>query len=345
MSAILHNSSPVLSSAGLPVSVIGAPCDVGANTGGAHLGPQAFRKVGLLEGLQAAGCNVKECGDLNMHEESMCENSSAAGNASSNELLGYKQLHAVMLWNHAVYEQVAQALKSGRLPVLLGGDHSLAMGSISAVAAHCKASDTPLRVVWFDAHADFNTESTSPTGNLHGMPLAVLSGQGPHALTHMAGYSPVVTPSQLRLLGVRSVDPAEQLAVRKARVPVFGMKRMARIGLKATMDRVLADVGPGTHVHVSLDVDCLDPQDAPGVSTPEQGGMALHALHYCLMRIAQTGCMGSLDVVELNPVHDLKGLTARRVRDVVCALFARHIHVLKRSEAVNQSVGKVRHAG
>ncbi len=335
MSMIHHHSYAVPGDKGLPVSLMGAPCDVGANTEGADLGPRAFRKAGLLQGLQAAGCDVKECGDLNIHDEDLREN----------EFLGYKQLHAVMLWNQAVYEQVAQALKSGRLPVLLGGDHSLAMGSISAVAAHCKASDTPLRVVWFDAHADFNTESTSPTGNLHGMPLAVLSGQGPHALTHMAGYSPVVSPSQLRLLGVRSVDPAEQLAVRKARVPVFGMRRMARIGLKATMDRVLADVRPGTHVHVSLDVDCLDPVDAPGVSTPEQGGMALHALHYCLMRIAQTGCMGSLDVVELNPVHDPHGLTARRVCDLMCALFARHLQVLKRNGTMNRSICREQHAG
>ena len=329
MSVFKHHSSSVVCSRSLPVSLIGAPCDVGANTGGADLGPAAFRKVGLLEGLQAAGCNVHDCGDLSVQEDWLPD-----AHVSSQDQLGYKELHAVMLWNQAVYQQVAQALRSGRLPVLLGGDHSLAMGSISAVAAHCKANNTPLRVVWFDAHADFNTESTSPTGNLHGMPLAVLSGQGPHALTHMAGYSPVVKPSQLRLIGVRSVDPAEQLAVSKARVPVFGMKRMARIGLKATMDRVLADVCPGTHVHVSLDVDCLDPGDAPGVSTPEQGGMALHALHYCLMRIAQTGCMGSLDVVELNPVHDVNGLTARRVCDSVCALFARHV-----------SIDRVRYAG
>ncbi len=333
MSTNQHQFPFVYRSTGLPVSLIGAPCDAGANTEGANLGPQAFRDAALVQGLKAAGCDVNECGDISVHEESM------------QEFLGYKQLHAVMLWNQAVYQQVSQALVGGHLPVLLGGDHSLAMGSISAVAAHCKVNHTPLRVVWFDAHADFNTESTSPTGNLHGMPLAVLSGQGPHALTHMAGYSPVLNPSQVRLLGVRSVDPAEQLAVRKARVPVFGMKRMARIGLKATMDRVLADVVPGTHVHVSLDVDCLDPGDAPGVSTPEQGGMALHALHYCLMRIAQTGCLGSLDVVELNPVNDLNGLTARSVRDLVCALFARHLHVLKRNASLNRSICRVQHAG
>jgi len=231
-------------------------------------------------------------------------------------------------------------LSEGDLPVLLGGDHSLAMGSISAVAAHCPRKQKKLRVLWLDAHADFNTASTSVTGNMHGMPLTVLCGQGPPELTQLAGFSPALNTSQISLLGVRSVDPEERRAVRRAGLSMVTMQHIHGRGIIQAMNNALADLGPDTHLHVSFDVDCLDPLVLPGVSTPEGGGLQLDSLRYCMARIAQTGCLGSIDLVELNPVADPSGASAERAVELLSILlnprWERH---------VQRSLDWIEHAG
>lgn len=292
------------------ISLIGAPCDAGANTAGAALGPDALRRAGIEHSLRKMGCKVVDIGDLHI--------ASSGRNAA---VQGYRNFHEVLAWSRAVHSAVANALREGNVPVLLGGDHSLAMGSISAVSAHCRREHKALHVVWLDAHADFNTASTSITGNMHGMPLTVLCGQGPPELTQLGGFSPALRASQIRLLGVRSIDPEEHRAVRRAALPMVTMRHIHGRGIVQAMNAALADIEPGTHVHVSFDVDCIDPLVLPGVSTPEEGGLQLDALRYCMARIAQTGCVGSVDLVELNPVADPTGASAERAVELLTVLL------------------------
>lgn len=292
------------------IALIGAPCDAGANTTGSALGPDALRRAGIQYSLQKTGCKVEDLGDLQVE---LPENDTA--------VQGYRNFHEVVAWNRAVHLAVASALKDGNVPVLLGGDHSLAMGSISAVSAHCRRAHKALRVVWLDAHADFNTASTSTTGNMHGMPLTALCGQGPPELTQLGGFCPALQASQIRLLGVRSIDPDEHRAVRRAALPIVTMRNIHGRGIVQAMNAALAGIDPGTHVHVSFDVDCIDPSVLPGVSTPEEGGLQLDALHYCLARIAQTGCVASLDLVELNPLADPSGESAERAVELLSVLL------------------------
>lgn len=292
------------------IALIGAPCDAGANTAGSALGPDALRRAGIQYSLQKTGCKVEDLGDLQV---ALPENDTV--------VQGYRNFHEVVAWNRAVHLAVASALKDGNVPVLLGGDHSLAMGSISAVSAHCRRAHKALRVVWLDAHADFNTASTSTTGNMHGMPLTALCGQGPPELTQLGGFCPALQASQIRLLGVRSIDPEEHRAVRRAALPIVTMRNIHGRGIVQAMNAALADIDPGTHVHVSFDVDCIDPSVLPGVSTPEEGGLQLDALHYCLARIAQTGCVASVDLVELNPLADPSGESAERAVELLSVLL------------------------
>ncbi|WP_341236892.1 arginase [uncultured Limnobacter sp.] len=292
------------------IALIGAPCDAGANTAGSALGPDALRRAGIQYSLQKTGCKVEDLGDLQVE---LPENDTV--------VQGYRNFHEVVAWNRAVHLAVASALKDGNVPVLLGGDHSLAMGSISAVSAHCRRVHKALRVVWLDAHADFNTASTSTTGNMHGMPLTALCGQGPPELTQLGGFCPALQASQIRLLGVRSIDPEEHRAVRRAALPIVTMRNIHGRGIVQAMNAALADIDPGTHVHVSFDVDCIDPSVLPGVSTPEEGGLQLNALHYCLARIAQTGCVASVDLVELNPLADPSGESAERAVELLSVLL------------------------
>lgn len=300
------------------IVLIGAPCDAGANTAGAALGPDALRHAGLQRVLQKSGCHVDDLGDLQIVQPEQ-----------SIDKPGYRHFREVLAWNLAVQSAINRELKQCRLPVLLGGDHSLAIGSISAVSAHCHDEGKALRVLWLDAHADFNTASTSGTGNMHGMPLSVLCGQGPVELTRLGGFSPALLPSQVCLLGVRSIDPKEQVAVRYAGLSVLSMQRIRGRGITQAMNSALAGIEPGTHLHVSIDLDCLDPLVLPGVSTPESEGMQLDTLAYCMARIAQTGCVASVDLVELNPLADTSGASARHAVELLATLlnpqWGRHV--------------------
>lgn len=300
------------------ITLIGAPCDAGANRPGACFGPQALRFAGVQPSLEQTGCSVEDLGDLQVQQIS-----------TPVQVPGYRHFTEVLAWNHQVHIATSKALLAGKLPVLLGGDHSLAMGSISAVAAHCRANRKRLRVLWLDAHADFNTAATSVTGNMHGMPLTVLCGLGPRELTHLGGFSPALLPEQVRLLGVRSVDPEEKHALRRASVPVLSMRRIQGQGIVRTMNTALSNLDENTHVHVSFDVDCLDPLVAPGVSTPEDNGMQMDTLRYCMARVAQTGCVGSVDLVELNPLVDPTGASAQRAVELLSVLlnpaWGRHV--------------------
>ncbi len=292
------------------IELIGAPCDAGAGVAGAHLGPGALREAGLAARLQAQGCAVHDAGDL-------------VGPPSPVQTVagGYRNLPQVTAWNRTAHDAVTLALDRGRLPLLLGGDHSLAIGSISAVARHCRARSQPLRVLWLDAHADCNSRRTSPSANLHGMPVACLCGVGPVALTGLGGRIPALAPSELRLIGVRSVDPGEAQLVHRLGLEVSGMDALRTAGVNAVMARALADLPVDAHLHVSLDLDFLDPEVAPGTGTVVAGGASLEEARQCLRLIARCGRLGSLDVMELNPVLDRNRQTARHAVDLIAALL------------------------
>jgi len=294
------------------VRLIGAPTDIGAGARGASMGPEALRVAGIAEMFTRRGLTVHDTGNLH-----------GPTNPWLAPQAGYRHLDEVVAWNQVVHDAVHAALTSGELPVLLGGDHSLGIGSISAVARHCKATGRPLRVLWLDAHADFNTHDITPSGNLHGMPVACLCGDGPPALVSMAGHVPAIAPASLRQIGIRSVDEGERKRVREAGLEVYDMRYLDEMGMRATMANALAGLDDHTHLHVSFDVDFLDPDIAPGVGTTVPGGPTYREAQLCMEMIADTGRVASLDIVELNPALDVRNRTAQVAVELVESLFGK----------------------
>ena len=294
------------------IRLIGAPTDIGAGTRGASMGPEAFRVAGLQATLEGHGLIVTDHGNV-----------SGPANPWQAPVSGYRHLAEVAAWNRAVHEAVFAALSEGDMPVLLGGDHSLAIGSISAVARHCRQAGKNLRVLWLDAHTDFNTDSLTPTGNTHGMPVAVLCGHGPAELTGIGGVSPAIAPSAIRQIGIRSVDEGEKRFVRQSGLEVFDMRYIDERGMKRTMEAALAGIDGNTHLHVSFDVDFLDASFAPGVGTAVKGGPTYREAQLCMEMIADTGRMASLDVMELNPALDVRNATTEVALDLIESLFGK----------------------
>ena len=299
----------------MPVSLIGAPTDVGAGSLGARLGPDALRIAGLAQALAGQAERVLDVADRG--------NLTGPPNPQQPARGGHRHLDEVTAWCLAARDAVAAELALGRLPVLMGGDHSLAIGSVSAVARHCRERGLKLRVLWLDAHTDFNTPHTTPSGHLHGMPVAVLCGLGPPALTALAGPVPALRAADLRQIGIRSVDAAEKRLVHAAGLEVYDMRHIDEHGLRATMAQALDGVDEATHLHVSLDVDFLDPAIAPAVATAVPGGPTWREAQLCMEMIADTGRLGSLDLVELNPALDVRNQTAGLVVDLVESLFGK----------------------
>lgn len=294
------------------VDLIGAPTDIGAGSRGASMGPEALRVAGIREALHARGLDVADTGNL-----------AGPTNPWLPPADGYRHLMEVVDWNKAVHEAMYQSLAAGHLPILLGGDHCLGIGSISAVARHCRATGKKLRVLWLDAHTDFNTNDLTPTGNVHGMPVAVLCGHGPAELTGIGGATPAMSPSAIRQIGIRSVDEGEKRFVRQQGLEVFDMRYIDEMGMRHTMEKALAGMDADTHLHVSFDVDFLDPSIAPGVDTAIKGGPTYREAQLCMEMIADTGLLGSLDVMELNPALDVRNGTAEVAVDLIESLFGK----------------------
>ena len=293
-------------------ALIGAPTDVGAADRGASMGPEALRVAGLAAALRARELEVQDLGNLN-----------GPGNPWTGPREGYRHLPEVVRWNELVHEGVYAQLGAGRLPILLGGDHCLSIGSISAVARHCREQGKKLRILWLDAHADFNTSALSPSGNVHGMPVACLCGFGPPELTGMAGVKPALQPSWVRQIGIRSVDEGEKRFVHEQGLDVFDMRYVDEMGMRQTMTQALAGLDADTHLHVSFDVDFLDPDIAPGVGTQVPGGPTYREAQLCMEMIADTRRLASLDVVELNPAFDVHNRTAVLAVDLIESLFGK----------------------
>ena len=294
------------------ISLIGAPTDIGAGHRGASMGPEALRVAGLGEALRERGLDVADRGNL-----------AGPVNPWQPPREGYRHLPEVVAWTRAVMDAVGSELAADRLPILLGGDHCLAIGSITAVARHCREHGRKLRVFWLDAHADFNTSAITPSGNIHGMPVSCLCGFGPRELTAIGGSAPAIAASDISQIGIRSVDAGEKKLVHDTGLDIYDMRYIDEIGMKRVMEEALADVDGDTHLHVSFDVDFLDPGIAPGVGTTVPGGPNYREAQLCMEMIADSGRLGSLDIVELNPAFDEHNKTAILAVDLVESLFGK----------------------
>jgi len=295
-----------------PISLIGVPTDIGAGARGASMGPEALRVAGMAEVLRSHGLAVIDRGNL-----------SGPANPWLPPSGGYRHLPEVVAWNESLHTAVYAELAQGRMPIVMGGDHCLGLGSISAVARHCRETGKQLRVLWLDAHADFNTAALTPSGNIHGMPVALLCGHGPVELTGIGGHTPAMDASVVRQIGIRSVDAGEKRLVHAAGLEVFDMRYIDEMGMRHTMATALAGMDDDTHLHVSFDVDFLDPDIAPGVGTTVPGGPSYREAQLCMEMIADTGRMASLDVMELNPALDVRNRTAEVAVDLIESLFGK----------------------
>jgi arginase len=302
------------------ISLIGAPTDIGAGARGASMGPEALRVADIGPSLQSHGLEVVDRGNL-----------VGPANPWQPPTDGYRHLDQVVQWNRLVHDAVHAELAQGRLPILLGGDHCLGIGSISAVARHCREQKKKLRVLWLDAHADFNTSTLTPSGNIHGMPVACLCGLGPQALIEIGGQVPAINPKWIRQIGIRSVDAGEKRLVHEQDLEVFDMRYIDEMGMRHTMELALATLDANTHLHVSFDVDFLDPDIAPGVGTTIPGGPTYREAQLCMEMIADTGRLASLDVMELNPALDVRNRTAVLAVDLIESLFGKSTLMRARS--------------
>ncbi len=294
------------------ISLVGVPTDIGAADRGASMGPEALRVAGIADALRARGLEVEDRGNLG---------------GPVNPWLppedGYRHLDGVVAWNRAAMEAIARVFDDGRFPIMLGGDHCLGLGSITAVANHCRKAGKKLRVLWLDAHTDFNTNDLTPSGNIHGMPVACLCGLGPKALTELGGSAPAIDPSVMRYIGIRSVDEGEKRLVHEHGLTVFDMRHIDEHGMRATVEKALEGLDEDTHLHVSFDVDYLDPGIAPGVGTTVAGGPTYREAQLGMEMIHDSGRLGSLDIVEMNPAFDDHNRTAKVAVELVESLFGK----------------------
>jgi len=283
------------------VHIIGVPLDLGGGRRGVDMGPSAVRIAGVGELLSGLGCKVVDRGDI----DAPIPEIKAAGDPKKKYL---KEIARVCVKLHA---RVLQSLEEGALPLVIGGDHSLAAGSVGASADFAAAKGGDIGVIWVDAHADMNTPQTTLSGNVHGMPLAALLGQEPNELSKIGTSFPKIKPEKTVLIGIRNLDEAEKIQVRDAGVHVFTMKDVDKLGIATVMERAIAITSSGTAgVHVSFDLDVCDPAIAPGVGTPVKGGLNYREAHMVMELLADTGLVMAIDLVEINPILDVRNQTA-----------------------------------
>lgn len=284
-----------------PVHIIGVPLDLGGGRRGVDMGPSALRIAGLAERIGAIGHPVQDKGDLTVPIPET--------QRSGDERKRY--IRDIARVCTRLFQTALTSLEAGAIPVVLGGDHSLAAGSVAASAAYARSRDAALGLIWVDAHGDMNTPSSTTTGNVHGMPLAALLGSEPLELASIAGFSPKVTPDHTVLMGVRNLDEREKQRVRDSGIHVFTMKDVDRAGIAAVAEQAILLAGKGTiGIHVSFDMDACDPSVAPGVGTPVKGGLDYREAHMVMEMLADSGLLAALDIVEVNPTLDVQNSTA-----------------------------------
>ncbi len=283
------------------VRITGIPLDLGQERRGVDMGPSAVRGAGLKFTLESLGLQVEDAGNMPVK---IPETQQVGDQA-------VKYLHEIAATCRQVAEKVKGDLESGSLPLVLGGDHSIAVGTLAGLGSWAKSKNKKVGCLWLDAHADMNTPETSPSGNVHGMPLAVSLGYGAEPLTHLEGFAPKIAPENTALVGVRNLDPAEREVVRKSGITVFTMRDIDEQGLRGVMEKALATATNGTAGFLaSVDMDVVDPNEAPGVGTPVRGGMTFREAHLATELIADTEKLLALDLVEINPIIDVYNQTA-----------------------------------
>lgn len=298
------------------VTIIGVPLDLGAGRRGVDMGPSALRVAEVDQRLRDLGHEVDDAGDVQVEI--------AETHAPGDPRLKYlKEIRATC---EAVRDLVAATLERGRMPLLLGGDHSLAMGSIAGVARHFAARQQRIGVIWFDAHADANTADTSPSGNIHGMPLAVALGVGEASLTGLGGVPPMVAGACAAAIGLRDVDVAERANIERMGLRTYTMRAIDERGMRAVVHEAIQYASAGTAgIHVSFDLDAMDPGEAPGVGTPSPGGLSFREAHLAMEMLADTGLVLSAEFVEVNPIFDEQNRTARLSVGLMASLLGKTI--------------------
>lgn len=298
------------------IAIIGAPMDLGAGRRGVDMGPSALRVAGLNEKLKRLGYDVRDLGNVAVDQPE----SAPVGPVNARYLPQIAQTCARLAG------MVEEAADQGGVPLVLGGDHSVASGTIAGMARHCHKQEKKIGVIWMDAHADMNTPGSSPSGNVHGMPLACVIGMGPTELSGLAGHVPMVDPHNVAIVGLRSVDDIERLNVRGTGVHPFTMRDIDERGMRAVLEQAIALATAGTSgFHLSFDMDGVDPSEAPGVGTPVHGGFTYREAHLAMELICDSGRMTSLEVVEVNPVLDEANRTALLGVELIMSALGKRI--------------------
>ncbi len=299
------------------VRIIGVPMDLGASRRGVDMGPFAVRYTDLRERLERLGHTVEDAGNVPVPFREDAERGAQRG---------ARFLGAITEVCMRVADDTAAAIDSGRFPVLLGGDHSLAGGSIAGAARHFAAKGARIGAIWIDAHGDLNTPASSRSGNVHGMPLAHLLGHGDHALAHVAGAEPAVLAEQVALVGVRDLDAAEREHALEWKLHVLTMRAIDERGVRAVMQEAIGVASAGTAgIWASFDMDCLSPENAPGVGTAVPGGMTIREAHLAMEMLADTGKLIGMDLVEVNPVLDERNRTAELATELILSALGKRI--------------------
>ena len=299
-----------------PVHIIGVSLDLGGNRRGVDMGPSAFRIAGLAERLAALGITVVDEGDL----VAPIPEVKSMGDPRK------RYIREIARVCEKLYKTSLATLEKGGLPLVLGGDHSLAAGSVAATSEFVRRTGKPLGLIWVDAHGDMNTPASSASGNVHGMPLASLLGPEPSELSRIGGFTPKVLPQHTVLIGIRNLDEREKEIVRDSRVHVFTMKDIDRSGIASVIEHALALAGKDTGgVHVSFDLDVCDPAIAPGVGTPVKGGLDYREAHMVMEIVSDSGLLRALDLVEVNPILDDRNTTAVLAAELACSALGQKI--------------------
>jgi len=290
--------------------MIGLPMDLGQSRRGVDMGPSAIRYAGAIKRIAALGYEIDDLGDI------VVNHVDHDNNIQTHQ--GLKNLKEVAKANEKLAEMVDQEVKKGAFPLILGGDHSIAIGSLSGIAHHYEN----LGVIWYDAHGDLNTEETSPSGNIHGMPLAVSLGLGDPMLVNILNYAPKVKPENIVIIGARSLDEGEKELIKEKGIKVYTMHEIDRKGMSHVMEDAITYLKSKTDgVHLSLDLDGLDPSEAPGVGTPVMGGLTYRESHLAMEMIAEANILTSAEFVEVNPILDDKNTTATVAVGLMGSLF------------------------
>lgn len=298
------------------IKIIGFPIDLGAGRRGVDMGPSALRIANITRRLISLGYDVTDTGDIII----------LTAEQQKITRPNLKYISEIIKTSKVLAGKVEKTLEQGIFPLCLGGDHSMALGTIAGISSFCKKRNLKPGVIWIDAHADMNTDKTTPSGNIHGMPLAASLGIGHSDLVKFYGFSPKIKPENCALIGVRSVDPEERLTIKKLNLPVYTMSDIDKLGIHRIINKVLKHFKDNVdHIHISFDVDSIDPAVAPGVGTPVPGGLSYREAHSLMEAIAECGCMSSLEVAEVNPILDKYNKSAEFAAELIASSMGQRI--------------------